>query len=82
LKKKNYVFLYIWFYFTSLVTNVFDKFWGPCEVAEQIIKRFLDQGTNNQKTDFINVEKSHTGDTFGKIKFASKPIYFVSHVIN
>ncbi len=46
-----------------------------------MIKRFIDSGANNKKTDFINVDKTHTGDIFAKYKFASKPIYFISHVI-
>ena len=47
-----------------------------------MIKRFIDTGANNQKTDFINVEKGLTGELFAKYKFASKPIYFISHVKN
>jgi hypothetical protein len=61
--------------------NVFDKFWGPCEVADAMIKKFLEDGDNANKTDFICVDKDLTGELFQKQKFASKPRYFLFHVI-
>ncbi len=55
--------------------NVFDKFWGPCEVAETLIKRYMEGG--DKKCEFISVEKDLTGDFFSKHKFASMPKYFI-----
>jgi hypothetical protein len=63
-----------------LVINVFDKFWGPCEVSDSMIKRFIEAPENLGKVDFISVEKELTGETFLKYKFGSKPKYFISHV--
>ena len=64
----------------KIVCNVFDNFWGPCEVADSMIKRFLDTGDNNKKTDFICVDKCFTGEAFAKFKFGSQPKFFVIHV--
>lgn len=63
-----------------VVANVFDKFWGPCEVADMMIKRFLDEGENNVKCDFICADKELTGELFIKHSLNSKPKYFLLHV--
>ena len=60
-----------------VVLNVFDKFWGPCEVADNMIKRFQDDSANQGKVDFISAEKEITGDIFAKYTFGSKPKYFL-----
>ncbi len=73
----------------KLVINVYDEFWGPCEIADMALKNFLDNPESNQtKTELLCVEKSiaeqseSIGDYIAKIKFASKPRYFICHVKN
>lgn len=63
-----------------VIMNVYDKYWGPCEVADQMVKRFLDTGNNATKTDFISVEKDLAGEQFNKMQFSSKPKFFLMHV--
>jgi hypothetical protein len=65
--------------------NVYDSYWGPCEVADSIIKNFLDNESNEAKTDIISVEKSLVEQTelneiISKHKFASMPKYFIIFV--
>lgn len=61
--------------------NVFDKFWGPVEVLDSQIKKFLEFKDNSTKTDFISCDKELTADLFTKYTFSSKPKFFVLHVI-
>ena len=60
--------------------NVYDKFWGPCEVADPLIKRYLEFPDNSRKCEFISVDKEFTGEMFSKIKFTSLPKYFITFV--
>jgi hypothetical protein len=62
--------------------NVYDSYWGPCEVADSIIKNFLDNDNNEAKTEIICVEKSlveqtELGEIIAKHKYASMPKYFI-----
>jgi hypothetical protein len=62
--------------------NVYDSYWGPCEVADQIMKNFLDAETNEAKTDIISVERSvveqsELNEQIAKHKYASMPKYFI-----
>ena len=36
-----------------VVINVYDKYWGSCEVVEMITKRFLETRNNATKADFF-----------------------------
>lgn len=60
-----------------VIANVYDKFWGPCEVADLFIKRFQEAPENANKTDFICIESELAGEIFAKTKFGSKPKYFL-----
>lgn len=50
----------------NVVVNIFNSFWGPCEVADLIVKRFLETANYNTKTDFISVDKSIATEIAGK----------------
>jgi hypothetical protein len=60
--------------------NVFDKFWGPCEVMDPMVKKLLDTKDTAAKIDFICADKDVTGDIFSKHSFTSKPKFFILHV--
>jgi hypothetical protein len=62
------------------VANIHDKFWGPCEVTESMIKRFLDENDCINKVEFISVDKDLTGELFNSYHFNSKPKYFIIQV--
>ena len=57
--------------------NVHDKFWGPCEVIDPMVKKFFDTGDNATKVDFISTDKEFSGELFHKHVFTSKPKYFI-----
>jgi hypothetical protein len=59
--------------------NVHDKFWGPCEVADMAIKRFIEVEDCIAKADFIACDREFTGDMFTKHQFDSKPKFFILH---
>ncbi len=69
-------------YWKKLVcVNVYDKFWGPVELADPVIKRFMDTGTNASKVDFISANDTlFDPSVTSKYKIQSKPIYFIFHV--
>lgn len=62
-----------------LVINVYDSFWGPVEVADMMIKRFLDTADHSEKTEFICVDKNISVEYFGKLTIKSKPKYLIYH---
>ena len=60
--------------------NVYDKFWGACEVMDPMVKKLLDTKDTATRIDFICAEKEVTGDMFNKHSFTSKPKFFILHV--
>ena len=65
-----------------VVVNIYDKFWGYCEIADAVIKRFLDVGGNDKKVEFIAIDYSMLEpEVLGKRIVQSKPIYMIFHVI-
>ncbi len=69
-------------YSFTLVINIFDKFWGPCDVTNDMIKGFLDSGNAGTKVDFITLEKTIDKERFGNVKVNSKPKFFIFYVFN
>ena len=60
--------------------NVYDKFWGSCEVMDPMVKKFLENKDSMSKVDFISSEKEISKDMFNKYSFTSKPKFFILHV--
>ena len=61
-----------------VVINAFHHFWGYCEVAESMIKRFNEEPANNNKIDWVSIECSQIQDIIPKdCKFGAKPKYFI-----
>ena len=65
-----------------VILNAYDKFWGQCEIADLVIKRFIDTGNNAIKMDFISCDNTiFDPELVGKTKIRSKPKYFIIFVI-
>lgn len=60
-----------------LVLNIYDDFWGACEVAEPLIKRFQEDPMNLNRVEWVSVDRSIAGDLIPKGSFGSKPKYFL-----
>ena len=62
--------------------NVYDKFWGLIEIADPVIKRFIDSGNNVNMVEFLAVEQGLIDQgSQNKVKIQSKPVYFIYYVI-
>jgi len=62
--------------------NVFSKFWGMVEVADPVIKRYIDLGGNGSKVEFIAAEQSLMDDNIlKKINLSAKPVYVLFYVL-
>lgn len=59
-----------------IVLNVFDPFWGSCEVAEPFVKRFQDDPATTVKSEWASVEKEIGKELIPKQDcFGSKPSF-------
>jgi len=64
-----------------VVCNIYDTFWGAVELADPVVKRFMDTGINANKYDFISAEKALIDPIhLGKMTIKSKPRYFIFYV--
>jgi len=70
------------FYKKIVCCNIYDKFWGMVEVADPVIKRYVDVGTISSKVDFIAVDYTLIDPSIipKNIKISSKPVYLLFHV--
>lgn len=67
-----------------IVLNVYESFWGACEVAEPLIKRFQDDPATTVKSEWVSIEKSIGNELIPQQDFGSKPsfhLFVVSHYI-
>lgn len=69
------------YYKRLVVLNVYDKFWGMVEVADPVIKRFIDISPNANKVDFVAAETEMIDpEITKKYKIQSKPVYLLFYV--
>lgn len=60
-----------------IVLNAYEKFWGPVEIVDTLVRRMLDEPEFSNKVAFITCDKNLCPqDFFGKHSFTSKPSYF------
>ena len=62
-----------------VIMNAYEKFWGPIEIIDYMIRRILDEDGNNEKMSFISLDKNLNPELFGKFVFTSKPAFFIFH---
>lgn len=60
-----------------VVINAFEPFWGRCEVAEMMLKKFSEEPGNMNKVDWISIPCQEILDILPKVEFGAKPIYFI-----
>ena len=61
-----------------VVINAYAPFWGPCDVAESMLKRFIEEPANANKLDFLSIPCDQIEDIVPKeCVFGSKPKYFI-----
>ncbi len=61
-----------------VIINGFHPFWGPCDVAESMLKRFIEEPANANKLDFLSIPCDQIEDIVPKeCVFGSKPKYFI-----
>jgi len=61
-----------------VILNVYEKFWGPVDVLDKWLERYLDDEIG-KKVIFAAVNKDMAVDLWGKTVFSSKPIFFILH---
>ncbi len=62
-----------------VVLNAYEKFWGPVEIIDFLIRRIIDEPESGDKIVFLSVDRNICPDLFGKFHFTSKPAYFILH---
>ncbi len=62
-----------------VIINAYEKFWGPVEIIDPWVRRFLDEEDNIKKMTFISVDFNINHEIWGKISFNSKPLFFIFH---
>ena len=66
-----------------VVIDGFHPFWGRCDAAEVMLKKFQEEPTNANKVDWISIPYEFISDIIPKdekgqpMKFGSKPKYFI-----
>ena len=68
-----------------VVIDGYHPFWGRCDAAEVMLKKFQEEPANANKVDWISVPYEYISDIIPKekdekgqpIKFGSKPKYFI-----
>ena len=60
-----------------LVVDAFHDFWGRCEVAEIMLKKFQEEPANANKVDWVSIPFSQISDIVPKCTVGSKPKYFL-----
>ena len=66
-----------------VVIDGFHPFWGRCDAAEVMLKKFQEEPANTNKVDWISIPYEFISDIIPKdekgqpMKFGSKPKYFI-----
>ena len=66
-----------------VVIDGFHPFWGRCDAAEVMLKKFQEEPANANKVDWISISYEYISDIIPKdekgqpMKFGSKPKYFI-----
>ena len=66
-----------------VVIDGFHPFWGRCDAAEVMLKKFQEEPANANKVDWISIPYEFISDIIPKdekgqpMKFGSKPKYFI-----
>ena len=66
-----------------VVIDGFHPFWGRCDAAEVMLKKFQEEPANANKVDWVSIPCEFIADIIPKdekgqpIKFGSKPKYFI-----
>ena len=60
-----------------LVINAYHQFWGRCEVAETMLKKFQEEPGNANKVDWVSIPFDVISDIVPKTTVGSKPKYYI-----
>ena len=60
-----------------LVVDAYQEFWGRCDVAEIMLKRFQEEPANANKVDWVSIPYEQIADIVPKTIVGAKPKYFV-----
>ena len=60
-----------------IVINAFHQFWGRCDVAESMLKKFQEEPANANKVDWLSIPFEVIADIVPKTETGSKPKYYI-----
>ena len=60
-----------------VVLNTYHQFWGRCEVAESMLKKFQEEPANANKVDWLSIPFEVIADIVPKTVIGSKPKYYI-----
>ena len=60
-----------------IVINAFHQFWGRCDVAESMLKKFQEEPANANKVDWVSIPFDVISDIVPKTTMGSKTKYYV-----
>ena len=60
-----------------LVINAYHQFWGRCDVAESMLKKFQEEPANANKVDWVSIPFDEIADIVPKTTMGSKPKYYL-----